>query len=239
MEIAQRVVSLTRAMRAKNNLKVRQPLKKMIVVSANKEALRNMKEVILDEVNIKELIVLDDDSEIVNKTAKANFKSIGPKYGKHVKALAAAIPSFTRYEIKDLEEGKTLTLTVNGETISLTREDVEIVSSEIKGWLVESEEGVTVAVDTELNEELLAEGIAREFVNRVQNLRKESGFEVIDRITIKFNGSKELIESIESFSNYVAAETLADKVARDENLNSDRSDFRISEYECSIKIEKI
>jgi isoleucyl-tRNA synthetase len=239
MDIAQRVVSLTRAMRAKNNLKVRQPLKKMIVVSANKEALRGMKEVILDEVNIKELIVLDDDSEIVNKTAKANFKSIGPKYGKNVKALAAAIPSLTRYEIKDLEEGKSLSLAVNGETITLTREDVEIVSSEIKGWLVESEEGVTVAVDTELNEELLAEGIAREFVNRVQNLRKESGFEVTDRIRIRFNGSKELIESIESFSNYVAAETLADKVARDENLNSDRSDFRISEYECSIKIEKI
>jgi isoleucyl-tRNA synthetase len=241
MDTAQRVVFVTRAMRAKNNLKVRQPLKKMMVVSSNisKEALRSMKDVILDEVNIKELVVLDDDSEIVSKTAKADFKAIGPKYGKHVKALAAAIPSLTRDDIKLLEEGKRVTLTVNGEMIDLVREDIEIISSEIEGWLVESEEGVTVALDTELNEELLAEGIAREFVNRVQNLRKESGFDITDRINITFNGSDRLVESVNAFSNYIATETLADKVAIDKSLNSDRSDFRISEYECSIKIEKI
>jgi isoleucyl-tRNA synthetase len=241
MDTAQRVVYLTRAMRAKNNLKVRQPLKKMMVVSGNinKDALRKMKEVILDEVNIKEMLVLDDDSEIVSKSAKANFKSIGPKYGKHVKAIAAAVPSFSRNEIKTLEEGNPIPLTVNGETINLTREDVEIVSSEIKGWLVESEEGVTVAIDIELDDELLAEGIAREFVNRIQNLRKDSGFEVTDRINIQFNGNEKLVESVLSFRNYIAAETLADNVSHDENLNSSGSGMRIGEYECSIKIAKL
>jgi isoleucyl-tRNA synthetase len=241
MDVAQRVVYLTRAMRAKNNLKVRQPLKKMMVVSGNvnKEALRSMKEVILDEVNIKEMVVLDDDSEVVNKTAKANFKAIGPKFGKNVKAIAAAVPGFTRYEIKDLEEGKSIPITVNGETVNLTREDVEIISSEIKGWLVETEEGVTVAVDIELNDELLAEGVAREFVNRIQNLRKDSGFEVTDRIVIEFNGSDKLVESVKSFSNYIAAETLADNVSFNEQLNNGHSPIRIGEFECSVKIEKV
>jgi isoleucyl-tRNA synthetase len=241
MDIAQRVVYLTRAMRAKNNLKVRQPLKKMMVVagSSNSDTLRSMKDVILDEVNIKELVVLEDDSEVVSKTAKANFKAIGPKFGKKVKAIAAAIPAFGRNEIKLLEEGKRVSLTVEDETVEISREDVEIVSSEIKGWLVETEEGVTVAIDIELTDELIAEGIAREFVNRIQNLRKDSGYDVTDRIKINFNGSEKLSESVLSFSNYIANETLADKVTRDEKLNSDTSDFRIGEYDCSIKIEKI
>jgi len=130
-------------------------------------------------------------------------------------------------------------LNINGETVSLTREDVEIISSEIKGWLVESEEGVIVAVDVELNDELVAEGIARDFVNRIQNLRKDSGFDVTDRITIKFNGSEKIVESILSFNNYIATETLADSITKDESLNSSKSDFRIGEYDCSIKIEKI
>jgi len=241
MDIAQKVVYLTRAMRAKNNLKVRQPLRKMMVVtgSSQKDALMKMKDVILDEVNIKELLVLDDDSEVVNKTAKANFKSIGPKYGKQVKAIAAAVPNFSRSEIKMLEEGKSVPLNINGEVINLTIDDVEIISSEIKGWLVESEEGVIVAVDTELNDELIAEGLAREFVNRIQNLRKDSGFDVTDRIFIKFSGSKKLVESILSFSSYISAETLADYVTEDENLNNSGSGFKIGEYDCSILIEKI
>jgi isoleucyl-tRNA synthetase len=176
---------------------------------------------------------------VVNKTAKANFKVIGPKFGKKVKAIAAIIPSFGRLEIKTLEEGKKVPLNVEGETVEISREDVEIISSEIKGWLVESEEGITVAVDIELNDELVAEGIAREFVNRIQNLRKDSGFEVTDRIKINFNGNDKLAEFILSFSNYIANETLADKIVRDNKLNSNKSDFRIGEYDCSIKIEKI
>ncbi|HSP87163.1 MAG TPA: class I tRNA ligase family protein, partial [Ignavibacteriaceae bacterium] len=162
MEIAQQVVYLTRTMRAKANLKVRQPLKKiMVVVDKDKiDALKYMKDVILDEVNIKDLIVVDDDSEIVNKSAKANFKSIGPKFGKKVKAAAEAIKSFGKEEISKIESGKNVELDIYGEKIIVSSEDVEIINSEIKGWVVESEGGVTVAIDTELTNELIDEGLA-------------------------------------------------------------------------------
>jgi isoleucyl-tRNA synthetase len=242
MEIAQRVVYLTRAMRAKANLKVRQPLKKIMVVvdKSRRDALSYMKEVILDEVNIKELIVLDDDSEIVNKSAKANFKSIGPKFGKKVKTVAESIKSFTKEQIAKIEAGNNVELNVDGEELSVTPEDVEVVSSEIKGWVVESEEGVTVAIDTELSDELISEGLAREFVNRIQNMRKDAGFDVTDRIKIVFNGSKKLIDAINSFSNYVSNETLAEKLVAGENSNGGiKQDWKIGEFDCSIGIEKI
>lgn len=242
MEIAQKVVYLTRAMRAKANLKVRQPLKKIMVVvdKSRRDALKYIQEVILDEVNIKELIVLNDDSEIVSKSAKANFKSIGPKFGKKVKTVAGVIKSFTKDQIDEIEAGNNVELNVDGEKISIVPEDVEIISSEIKGWVVESEEGVTVAIDTELSDELIAEGLAREFVNRIQNMRKDAGFDVTDRIKIVFNGSKKLIDAVNSFSKYVSNETLAEDLVAGENSNGGvKQDWKIGEFDCSIGIEKI
>ena len=242
MEIAQKIVYLTRAMRAKANLKVRQPLKKIMVVvdKSKRDALSYMREVILDEVNIKELIVLDDDSEIVNKSAKANFKSIGPKFGKKVKTVAESIKLFTKEQIAKIESGNKVELNVDGEELSISPEDVEVVSSEIKGWVVESEEGVTVAIDTELSDELISEGLAREFVNRIQNMRKDAGFDVTDRIKIVFSGSKKLIDAINSFSSYVSNETLAEKLVAGENSNGGiQQDWKIGEFDCSIGIEKI
>ena len=146
----------------------------VFVEESKRDALRNMKEVILEEVNIKDLVVLDDDSGVVSKSAKANFKSIGPKFGKKVNPVANAIKSLGNDDIKNLEKGNTVVLNVSGEDITISREDVEIVSSEITGWVVENEEGVTAAIDTELGPELIAEGLAREFVNRVQNMRKDA-----------------------------------------------------------------
>jgi isoleucyl-tRNA synthetase len=248
MDIAQRVVYLTRAMRAKSNLKVRQPLQKiMVVVDKSKRiALEKMKDVILDEVNIKELIPLHDDSEIVNKNAKANFKSIGPKFGKKVKTAAAAITKFGKNEIADLESDKPVVINIEGEELSITPEDVEIISSEITGWVVESDESVTVALDTELTPELVAEGLAREFVNRIQNMRKDAGFEVTDRIKISFNGSPELVEAITAFSDYVSNETLAESLINENKNNgtipkdrSDKQEWKIGEFDCSIQIEKV
>ncbi len=241
MELAQQVVYLTRALRAKANLKVRQPLKKIIVVveKTRKDTLKYMQDVILDEVNIKELVVLDDDSEIVSKSAKANFKSIGPKFGKKVKAAAEAIKSFGKSEISAVESGKNVELNIDGETIIVTPEDIEIISSEIKGWIVESENGVTVAVDTELTNELIEEGLAREFVNRIQNMRKDAGFDVTDRIKIFFSGSEKLIEAINSFRNYVSTETLAESVTAGENSNgSYTQEWKIGEFDCIIQIKK-
>jgi isoleucyl-tRNA synthetase len=143
MDIAQRVVYLTRSMRAKSNLKVRQPLQKIIVAvdKERRDAVNYMKDVILDEVNIKELEALEDDASIVSKSAKANFKAIGPKYGKLVKQLAAKIVQLTKEEISEIETNGKLAIEVNGENIELNLEDVEIISTEIEGWVVESEEG--------------------------------------------------------------------------------------------------
>jgi len=242
MEIAQRVVYLTRAMRAKTNLKVRQPLRKiMVAVDKSKtEALSKMKEVILDEVNIKELVVLKDDSEIVNKSAKPNFKSIGPKFGKNVNAAANAIKSFTKEYIAKLESGEKLYIEVKGEKLLISPEDVEIISTEISGWVVESQEGVTVAIDTALDEKLIKEGLAREFVNRVQNMRKDAGFEVTDRIEIKYSGSKDLINAINEFEKYISNETLAEKMINTEIVNGGiKQNWKIGELDCSIQIEKI
>jgi isoleucyl-tRNA synthetase len=242
MEISQQVVYLTRSMRAKANLKVRQPLKKIMVVvdKSRRDALKYMKDVILDEVNIKELIVLDNDSEIVNKSAKANFKSIGPKLGKKVKDAAELIKNFGKEEISIIESGKNIDLNINGEIITITPEDVEIVSTEIKGWVVESEGGVTVAIDTELTNELINEGIAREFVNRIQNMRKDAGFDVTDRIRIFFDGSKKLVDAVNSFKNYISNETLAENLSKGEGLNGNfKQEWKIGEFDCTIQIEKI
>ena len=242
MEIAQQVVYLTRSMRAKANLKVRQPLKKIMVVveKSKKDSLKYMKDVILDEVNIKELIVLDDDSEIVNKSAKANFKSIGPKFGKKVKAAAEAIKAFGKEEIYAIESGGKVELNIDGEKLAVTPDDVEIISTEIKGWVVESEGGVTVAIDTELTSELIDEGIAREFVNRIQNMRKDAGFDVTDRIKIFFNGSEKLVNAVISFKNYVSTETLAENVSKGEGFEGNhKQDWKIGEYDCTIQIKKV
>jgi isoleucyl-tRNA synthetase len=239
MDIAQHVVGITRSMRAKNNLKVRQPLNKIMVAvdKSKRDAVKNMQDVILEEVNIKELVLLEDDSEIVNKSAKPNFKSIGPKYGKKANPVANAIKSFGKKEISATEKGEGVSVIINGEEIIITKEDVEIVSTEIKGWLVESEEGITVAVDTELNEKLVEEGLAREFVNRVQNMRKDAGLEVTDRIIISFEGSEKLVNSVVSFKEYIANEILADKFT-DENFDGYKQDWEIGDYNCSIKIKK-
>jgi len=240
MDIAQRVVYLTRSIRAKHNLKVRQPLRK-IMVAVDKEkqdALRKMQDVILEEVNIKELIVLEDDSSIVNKTAKPNFKVIGPKYGKLVKALTNVIKELDKNSIAELEKSGKLDLEVEGQNIQITLEDVEIVSHEIEGWFVESEEGVTVAVDTELTEDLIAEGYAREFVNRVQNMRKDAGFDVVDRIFVDVSGDEKFLNYIQKFSDYISNEVLAESIRYEGKMNGYKQKWQIGDYECEIIIAK-
>ncbi|MFZ1518573.1 MAG: isoleucine--tRNA ligase, partial [Ignavibacteriaceae bacterium] len=242
MEVAQNVVYLTRAMRAKNNLKVRQPLKKIMVAldKSKHEALSKMKDVILEEVNIKELLILTDDSEIVNKSAKANFKSIGPKFGKKVKAVAEAVKNFSKEEISKIEKGTDIVLNIDGEDLVIAKDDVEIISTEITGWVVEAEAGITVAIDAELDEALIEEGLAREFVNRIQNMRKDAGFDVTDKIIINFTGSEKLVKAINNFNQYISTETLAEKLS--EGIKSDKGftqEFKIGEFDCSINIEKV
>lgn len=242
MEVAQNVVYLTRAVRAKNNLKVRQPLRKIMVVleKERQEALTLMKDVVLDEVNIKELIVLSDDAEFVNKSSKANFKAIGPKFGKKVKAVAEAIKNFNKEQIRLIESGQQINLSIEGEEIIISKEDVEIISTEITGWVVESDGKITVAIDTELDENLIAEGLAREFVNRIQNMRKDAGFDVTDKINVSFSGDTYLVNAINNFNKYIANETLAERLSTGDQVNGGyKQDLKIGDYECSIQIEKV
>ncbi|HRI47255.1 MAG TPA: DUF5915 domain-containing protein [Ignavibacteriaceae bacterium] len=211
----------------------------MVVVSDEKKgALSDMQDVILDELNIKELVVLTDDSGIVNKSAKPNFKSIGPKFGKLVNPVANAIKEFGKDQIKMLESGEEISLNLNGSDVIVTLADVEIVSTEITGWSVESQDGIIVALDTELTPDLINEGLAREFVNRVQNLRKESGFEVTDRILINFSAEDTLFDAINQFNDYIANETLAESVSNQFNEESIVQELTINDFQCKISIEK-
>ncbi len=243
MSIAQKLGYLTRSMRAKANLKVRQPLRKiMVAVSGDKrKAVEEMTDVILEEVNIKELEILEDDSEIVNKSAKPNFKVIGPKYGKLVKPLSNAIREMTKEQIAELETNGSVTLNINGEEITVTPEEVEIVSTEIEGWMVETEGAVTVAIDKELDDELIAEGYAREFVNRVQNMRKDFGLDVIDRIKVYYKADKNFVDFIDKFAEYIKSETLADEIIATEEFDNDayKQDWKIGDYEITIAIAKV
>ncbi|MBM4167605.1 MAG: isoleucine--tRNA ligase [Ignavibacteria bacterium] len=212
MERAMRIVGLVRSMRMKSNLKVRQPLRKIILpVTSDKQrkSVERMAEVILEEINVKSIEYVNDDSEIVHKTAKPNFKSLGPKYGKAVQAIAARIREFSAPEIHQLASAGSLSLNVNGSQCAISLEDVEIIHEDIKGWLVDSDGGMTVALDTALDDELIDEGLAREFVNRVQNIRKESGFDVTDRIRIYHESSDRLAKSLSRLAEYVKQETLA------------------------------
>jgi isoleucyl-tRNA synthetase len=242
MDVAQHAVYLVRAIRAKSNLKVRQPLKKLIVVVDKnmKDALLKMKDVILEEVNIKELEIFEDDSTLVHKSAKANFKTIGPKFGNKVKPVAERISNFTAAEINTLEKENLVTVNIDGADLNIVVEDVVIISEQITGWIVESENGITVAVDTQLTKELISEGLAREFVNRIQNMRKDAGFQVTDKINVAFSGNSEFVFAINSFTNYISVETLAEKIENQVELNGGfLQDWKIGGDEIKIKIEKV
>jgi isoleucyl-tRNA synthetase len=216
MERAERIVMLVRAMRMKSNLKVRQPLSRLILPIAGeqeREDVRRMEDVILEEINVKAIEYVGDDSGIVRKKAKANFKSIGPKFGKSVQHVAQRIREMGDEEIARLEKEGTLSLGVNGSTVTIAREDVEILREDIQGWLVESDGMLTVALDTEITAELEAEGTAREFVNRVQNMRKDAGFAVTDHITVAVRAPEGLAATLSAMRAYIAAETLADELS--------------------------
>ncbi len=241
MDIAQKVVYLTRSMRAKANLKVRQPLAKIMIAidAANREAVESMKSVILDEVNIKELVVLKDDSGIVNKSAKPNFKVLGPKFGKDVKKVAAAIKELDNDAVKLLENKGEYELNVDGKSIKISLDAVEILSTEIEGWVVETEENITVAIDSELDENLINEGYAREFVNRVQNMRKDFGLDLMDKIKIGVESDSKLLESIKQYSDYISNETLANQISIDEKYDAYSQEWKVGNYNCVISIEKV
>ena len=215
MDIAQRVSSLVLALRKKEKIRVRQPLQKIMVPILNEQFAKNIlhvKELILSEVNVKELELLDASNTVFVKSIKPNFKTIGPKYGKQMKAIAALVAEFDQGDIAGVELNAGWKGEVMGDVIELDLPDFEIRAEDIPGWLVASEGGMTVALDSTITEELRQEGIARELVNRVQNLRKDSGLEVTDRIQLTLESTAEIQSAIAQNQEYVCNEVLATKI---------------------------
>ena len=241
MERAERIVMLVRAMRTKSNLKVRQPLPRIILPIASEEErndVRHVEDIILDEVNVKTIEYVTDDSGLVKKRAKPNFKALGPKFGKIAQQVAGRVRELTGEEIRVLETDGHLAVSMNGSAVTLGREDVEIVREDIEGWLVESDGGLTVALDTHLTDALVAEGNAREFVNRVQNLRKDAGFQVTDRIGIVVSGPADLVAMLTGLRAYIMAETLAEEFGTGPPKGDLTSTTDINGQSLSIGIER-
>lgn len=239
----QRIVSLVRSIRNSSNIKVRQPLKRVIVPvydDASRKAIQSMEKVILDEINVKTIEYVDDDSQVVRKKAKPNFKTLGPKYGKAVQQIAAAVKNLTGTQIRELETRGTLHIPVNGAEYEIARTDIEILHEDITGWLIASDNELTVALDTELTPALIDEGFAREFVNRVQNMRKDAGFDIIDRIAIRYDGDKQVVDALQSHLSYISNETLA--VGMQQALPADgdyTAEWEINGVPCRIGIARV
>lgn len=214
MELAQRTCSLVLALRKKQHIRVRQPLQKIMIPVLNAQEAANFKHVsnlICAEVNVKELELLSDTGILV-KSIKPNFKTIGPKYGKQMKAISTLVQQFTAQDIAQIEQQKGWTGQIDGDTIELDLEDFEIQAQDIPGWLVANENGLTVALDVTISADLKAEGLAREVVNRIQNLRKESAFDVTDRILVQIDTTAAIQEAITAHKDYICTEVLANDI---------------------------
>lgn len=221
MEIAQKVSSMVLSLRKKEQIKVRQPLQKIMVPILDatfKRQLQDVADLVLSEVNVKEIQYLEDTAGVLVKSIKPNFKTLGPKYGKIMKQIAAVVTQFNQNDIQHFEKNSGAKLTVEGEEVLLDMNDVEIITQDIPGWLVATEGSITVALDITITQELKEEGIAREFINRIQNLRKDSGFEVNDRISLKILQHSEINEAIIKNKNYICSETLATELNLVEKL---------------------
>jgi isoleucyl-tRNA synthetase len=223
MENAQIISSLVLSLRAKEKIKVRQPLQKIMIPIDNKrqkEEIEAVSDLIKHEVNIKEIELLEDASDILVKQIKPNFKALGPKFGKDMNLIANAISAFGANDIKIIEQTGHLDVDINGKNINLGLKDVEITSQDIEGWLVANEGSLTVALDVTITDNLRKEGIARELVNRIQNLRKDSGFEVTDRIDVQLQKDDLLVASILLNEAYIKSETLTENLQIIDIVNS-------------------
>ena len=240
MDVAQRVVGIVRTMRANTNLKTRQPLTRIAVPASDetRRLIEQMNDVILEEINVKRIEFIDESSPIVRKTATANFRIIGPKFGKLVNAVAKRIKEMSSSEVIHLDQTGTFSTEINGSPVTISREDVSIAAQSIEGWLVESAEGLTVALDTTLTPELINEGLAREFVNRVQNMRKDAGLSVTDRIRIYFESSNRLSEAVTRMSDYIKSETLATRMHTGRDSAEHWQQWEIDGEPCGIGISK-
>jgi isoleucyl-tRNA synthetase len=241
MEDAQAISSLVLSLRAKEKIKVRQPLQKIMIPVENEEqksSILAVANLIKHEVNIKEIELLEDASDILVKQIKPNFKTLGPKFGREMKSIANAIRNFSKEEISKIElEGK-IPIELDGKMINLELSDVEISSKDIEGWLVANEGSITVALDVTISENLRREGVARELINRIQNARKDRGLEVTDRIKLTILKFGDLQESIDNNKEYIMSETLTEELVFVDQL-IDGLDIEFDTIKSKILINKI
>ena len=239
MYLAQTVSSIVLALRRKVNTKVRQPLSKIMIPVADESQKKNLKSVeqlILNEVNVKELAYVDSASEMLVKRAKPDFKKLGPRYGKIMKQLAVKIQELENSDIHELEEKGSFALKVDNQEVVISTDDVEIISEDIPGWLVGNEGRLTVALDITITDELRKEGIARELVNRIQNLRKSKEFEITDRIVVKIVSNPATDEAVADNSEYIRNQVLADEILI---VNEQLDDvIEIDDISLTISIQK-
>ncbi len=241
MELAQKISSMILSLRKKTNIRVRQPLNKAMIPVSDayfQKQIQAVEELILSETNIKQMEYLTGDSEVLVKKIKPDFKKLGPKYGKIMKQLAGKITSLGQEDIRKLEEKNRITLEVNGQPVEISREDVEISTQDIPGWSVASMDNLTVALDITITDTLRNEGLARELVNRIQNMRKDMGLEVTDRISLQIARDEQTFEAFQLFKDYICTETLADIAFKDMLSNDYEEVELISNVSAKIKIEK-
>lgn len=241
MELAQKISSMVLGLRRKVQLRVRQPLSKLIIPILNDNMISQLdavKNIILSEVNVKEIEYITDTTGVLVKRIKPNFKTLGPKYGKYMKQISALIAGMEQSDIFEFEKNGRYELKIGEEIITLGLEDVEILSEDIPGWLVANEGSLTVALDINVTRELKEEGIARELINRIQNLRKESDFDVTDKITLAIGRHTEINEAVEHFAQYISSQVLAESIELTDIRDDKAKDVEIDDIHSFIKIEK-
>ena len=241
MENAQKISSLVLSLRAKEKIKVRQPLQKIMIPVDNqqqKEEILAVADLIKHEVNIKEIQLMEDASDILIKQIKPNFKTLGPKFGKDMRFVAAEVKNFTQEDINKIEKDKNISIEINGKNIILDLSDVEITSKDIEGWLVANDGALTVALDVTITEDLHKEGVARELVNRIQNARKDAGLDVTDKIKLTVLNFENLQSSINENKEYIMSETLTTALVFVDELENG-TEIEFDTITSKILIEKI
>ncbi|MEE1001317.1 MAG: isoleucine--tRNA ligase [Bacteroidales bacterium] len=242
MQMAQKICSLVLSLRKRNNLKVRQPLSKIMIPAKDatqQSHIEAVKDLILSEVNVKDIEFLTKENNVLVKSIKANFKTLGPKFGPKMKAIAAAITAFGQDDIAKIESEGKYVLNIEGSEIEIALTDVEIITQDIPGWVVANEDALTVALDTTITDDLRMEGISRELVNRIQNIRKESNFDVTDNIIVEIEQHNLLCPAVERFMDYICSETLTKELKFVEKVQEPTQMIDVIDgVELGIKIMK-
>ena len=241
MQLAQDISSMALSLRRKVNIKVRQPLQTILIPALNDAQKANMeavKKLVLNEVNVKQLVFVDNAAGILVKKVKPDFKKLGPRYGKVMKQLAKMLQEMSQEDIARFEQDSRFAFEIDNRSCEVELDDVEIISEDIPGWLVANEGTVTIALDITVTDALRKEGLARELVNRIQNLRKNEGFEITDKILVRLSSVPAMNDAIQSFKDYIKKQVLAETVEIIENLHGGVSlDFE--DFSLSAIVEKI